>query len=100
MEYLKKYDLDNDGTVSEKDVEAMKDLHEIERLNRKQSTQKKMAWLAMAIMVITTVLLLTPLIPTDRVKALSELLGMFYLSQAGIVGAFMGFYIADKFNKK
>jgi hypothetical protein len=50
-----------------------------------------MAWLAMISMVSFTVLLFSPVLSDSRVQALSDLLGLFYIAQAGVVGAYMGF---------
>jgi hypothetical protein len=33
----------------------------------------------------------TAIIPDSRVKALADLLGLFYIGQASVVGAYMGF---------
>ena len=49
-----------------------------------------MAWAAMIAMIIGTIILFTPIVTENRVNALSDLLGLFYISQAGIVGAYMG----------
>jgi hypothetical protein len=57
-----------------------------------------MAWAAMASMIIGTILLFTPVIPDSRVTALSDLLGLFYIAQAGVVGAYMG--VTAWMNKK
>jgi hypothetical protein len=45
----------------------------------------------MATMTGFTIILFTPLVPVDRVLALSELLDLFYVGQASVVGAYMGF---------
>jgi len=37
-----------------------------------------------------TGLLMTPLLSVERINALSDLFGLFYISLAGIVGAYMG----------
>ena len=38
----------------------------------------------------------TPIIPDERIQLLSDISNLFYLAQAGIVGAFMGFAAFDK----
>jgi uncharacterized paraquat-inducible protein A len=67
-----------------------KKIEEIERDNRKQAAQRRMAWVAIWSMIIFTVVLFSPLVSDARVNALADLLGLFYIAQAGIVGAFMG----------
>ena len=56
----------------------------------KSEAQKMMAWLAIIVMILATIILFTPLIPDSRVNALSDLLGLFYFSLCGIVGTYMG----------
>ena len=85
-----KYDLDGDGEVSDGELTDMEKIEEIERDNRKQSAQRRMAWVAIWSMIIFTVVLFSPLVSDARVNALADLLGLFYIAQAGIVGAFMG----------
>ena len=83
-------DLDGDGEVSAEDVAAVEKLAEVERQDRKQQAQRRMAWVAMWSMVVFTVVLFSPVISDSRVAALADLLGLFYIAQAGVVGAFMG----------
>jgi len=83
-------DLDQDGEVSAEDVAALGKLAEIERQDRKQQAQRRMAWVAIWSMVVFTTVLFSPMISDSRVSALADLLGLFYIAQAGVVGAFMG----------
>jgi len=83
-------DLDRDGTVSAEDISAVEKLAEVERQDRKQQAQRRMAWVAIWSMVVFTVVLFSPVISDSRVSALADLLGLFYIAQAGVVGAFMG----------
>jgi len=41
-------------------------------------------------MVLFTIVLFTPLIKESRVAALADLLGLFYLAQASVVGFYFG----------
>lgn len=85
-----KYDVDGDGTVSDDELQDMEKIETIERDNRKQSAQRRMAWVAIWSMIVFTIILFSPLVSDARVNALADLLGLFYIAQAGIVGAFMG----------
>jgi hypothetical protein len=42
-------------------------------------------------MIAFTGVLFTPLVSVERVDALGDLLGLFYMGQASVVGAYMGF---------
>ena len=90
MTNVKKYDINRDGDISEDELSEMEKIQEIERDNRKQSAQRRMAWVAIWSMIVFTILLFSPIISNERVSALADLLGLFYIAQAGIVGAFMG----------
>ena len=81
-----KYDVDGDGIVSD---EEMKTIHAINQ-EAKSETQQKMAWVAMISMIGFTVLVFLPIFPDTRIKALADLFGLFYIGQAGVVGAYMG----------
>ena len=86
----KGFDVDGDGEVSEVEVEVAKLQYEEERMNRRQAAQRQMAWTALVTMILFTAFLFMPAIPDARIKLLSEISAMFYIAQAGIVGAFMG----------
>ena len=79
-------DLDNDGVVSDKELAVMEALEKKEKME----AQKKMAWVAMVSMLVFTALVFLPIFPDTRIKALSDLFGLFYIGQAGVVGAYMG----------
>ena len=83
-------DIDGDGDVSAEDVSAAEKLAEIDRQDRRQQAQRRMAWVAIWSMIVFTLVLFSPMISDSRVAALADLLGLFYIAQAGVVGAFMG----------
>ena len=41
-------------------------------------------------MIVFSAALFTPFVSESRVAALADLLGLFYIAQAGVVGAYMG----------
>lgn len=63
---------------------------ELELREEKAEAQKRMAWTSIGSMVVFTLALFSSFVPVERVDALSDLLGIFYVTQAGIVGAYMG----------
>jgi|TARA_Y100001951_G_C11146415_1_gene186624 hypothetical protein len=85
------FDVDGDGVVTDKEIAMEKEMMELERQEEKAEAQKKMAWVAMVSMLGFTIFLFLPIIPDSRVSALAELLGLFYIGQASVVGAYMGF---------
>lgn len=85
-----KFDLDGDGVVTDDELAREKEMIELELREEKSEAQKRMAWIAMCSMIVFSAVLFSPVVTETRVKALAELLGLFYLAQAGVVGAYMG----------
>jgi len=85
-----KYDLDGDGEVTDAELERHQQLVELELREEKADSQRNMAWVAMISMVMFSIFLMLPMMPDSRVKALSDLLGLFYIAQASIVAAYFG----------
>ena len=79
-------DLDNDGIVSDNELAVVEALEKKEKME----AQKKMAWVAIISMLLFTALVFLPIFPDTRIKALSDLFGLFYIGMAGVVGAYMG----------
>ncbi len=82
------YDLDGDGIVTDSELENAKAIKATEAELRKHLAQLRMArWTLIAMGVFTFAMFIIDL---ERVKALSDISNLFYLSGAGIVGAYMG----------
>ena len=81
-----KLDLNQNGVVDDNEIAAAEALDRHE----KAGAQKKMAWIAMASMIGFTIAVFLPIFPDSRIKALADLFGLFYIGQAGVVGAYMG----------
>jgi hypothetical protein len=79
-------DMDGDGVVSDAELAASEALTKHE----KADAQRRMAWVAMGSMIVFTFAVFLPLFPDARIKALSDLFGLFYIGQAGVVGSYMG----------
>lgn len=84
------YDTDGDGIVSDEEMANAEKILELENRDAKEDQLRQMAWVAMMSMVVFTVLLFLPIIDTDRISALDNLLQMFYIAQAGVVATFFG----------
>jgi hypothetical protein len=82
------YDMDGDGIVSDSEMAKAKEIRETEDALRKHLAQLRMArWTLIGMGVFTATMFFIPL---ERVTALSDISNLFYISGAGIVGAFMG----------
>ena len=75
-------DIDGDGKVSKVEEKITED---------KFKNRRRMAWTAMICLAVYTAILFTPLIDSERIKSLENILDMFYIAMASIVGAYMGF---------
>tara|TARA_R110000744_G_scaffold370245_1_gene480767 strand:+ start:188 stop:499 length:312 start_codon:yes stop_codon:yes gene_type:complete len=79
-------DLNKDGIVTDSELAATEALERHE----KADAQRRMAWVAMISMLVFTIAVFLPIFPDSRIKALADLFGLFYIGQAGVVGAYMG----------
>jgi hypothetical protein len=82
------YDEDGDGIVSDEELSHVKEIKATEDELRKHLAQLRMARYTLIGMGIFTVVMF--FVPLDRVNALSDISNLFYISGAGIVGAYMG----------
>lgn len=83
-------DTDNNGRISKDDIEKTNELLELELREEKADSQRRMAWVSIFSMIFFTAVLFSPAVSETRVSALADLLGLFYIAQAGVVGAYMG----------
>lgn len=84
------HDLDGDGIVTDAEIAREKEMIELELREEKAKAQQWMAWVAMGSMLVFSTVLFLPVVSDSRVNALADLLGLFYIAQAGVVGAYMG----------
>lgn len=84
------FDHDKDGIIGEKDLQISEQLIKLQIDNQKDQNQVRMAWVAMLSMLVITLLLFSPFVPDSRILALRDLLDLFYVAQASVVGMFMG----------
>lgn len=84
------YDLDGDGCITDDELEHAKEIRETERDLRKSLAQLRMARFTLIGMGAFTVAMFTPWVSIERIEALSDISNLFYISGAGIVGAYMG----------
>jgi len=85
-----RYDLDGDGTLSAQELEKSKEMLELELREEKANTQRRMAWTFLVAMLIVTILLVFGFVPIPLIEALSEVVSMFYLTSASVIGFYFG----------
>jgi len=79
-------ELYSDGEITENEMIVL----EQQRIDARQDNQKRMAWVAIVSMIVYTLALFMPFIEDSRAQILTELARLFYVAQAGVVGAYMG----------
>ena len=82
------YDLDGDGTITDEELAHAKEIRQAEHELRKLRAQRRMATASLVGMGAFTGAMF--IVPIERVQALADISNLFYISGAGIVGAFMG----------
>jgi hypothetical protein len=81
---------DHEDPFTESELRLKQDLIYFELQEEKAEAQKKMAWFALIGMFLVTAILFSPIFPDSRIVVITEILGWFYISVAGVVGAYMG----------
>ena len=82
------YDYDKDGTLTDTEIDQAREIREFEDQSRKHIAQLRIARWTLIGMGAFTVGMFG--MPVDRIEALSDISNLFYISGAGIVGAYMG----------
>ena len=82
------YDTDGDGIVSDDELAHVTEIKKLEHDLRNQRAQRRMATASLVAMGLFTGAMF--FVDIERVKALSDISNLFYISGAGIVGAYMG----------
>ena len=85
-----KYDINQDGTVSDEEIARNKELLELELKEEKSEEHRKIAWVAMLCIIILLIILLTPIVSESRVKALEEIITLTFVVLGGLIGTYMG----------
>ena len=87
---LSHFDLNNDGEVTDLEIAKSERLKDMELREEKSNAQRKMAWTSMLSMIVVTVFIFSPLVSDERMKVLGDIIPLFYIAQAGIIGAYFG----------
>jgi len=87
---MAQFDKNQDGQLTEKEFELYQQNEKLQSTLAKQDAQRKMAWVALAAILVVTGMLFLSDVPDKRIETLIPMLDWFYISTASIVGAFMG----------
>ncbi len=83
-------DTDGDGVITDEEMDRHERWIRLENEDKLMDTQRIMAWVAMIATIVAVVVLLTPIVPADRMHAVSGFLNTVIVAQLGVVVGFMG----------
>ena len=89
-EILKMLDADKNGITTDEEINSAEKIQALEERIKKSESQEKMAWVSLIGILIFTAFLFTPWVSIEKVAAIGEFIGMFYISLAGILATYMG----------
>ena len=97
---LEKYDIDEDGEITDAEIKDIKEIEDIERANRRQKHQRMMAWYALIGMISypACIMICEWFGLTKSADLLATIAPTYFIAAAGIAGAFMG--VTAWMNKK
>jgi nicotinamide riboside transporter PnuC len=84
-------DANGDGVVSDQEFEMKQKLVLLENEDKKQDQQRYLVWFSALSVTVFIVVLMTPLIPMERIDHLSGIAEIWVLSNMGVIGSFIGF---------
>jgi len=84
-------DANGDGIVSDQEFEMKQKLVLLENEDKKQDQQRYLVWFSALSVTVFIVVLMTPLIPMERIDHLSGIAEIWVLSNMGVIGSFIGF---------
>ena len=86
-----KADANGDGVVSDKELEIRERMVLLENRDKKEDQQRWLVWFSALTVTVFIIVLMTPLIPIDRIDHLSGIAEIWILSNMGTIGSFIGF---------
>tara|TARA_R100000995_G_scaffold70011_1_gene38593 strand:- start:367 stop:705 length:339 start_codon:yes stop_codon:yes gene_type:complete len=86
-----KADKNGDGIVDDKELEIKERMILLENRDKKEDQQRWLVWFSAMTVTVFIVVLMTPLVPIDRIDHLSGIAEIWVLSNMGVIGSFIGF---------
>ena len=84
------FDIDKDGTVSNEDIDRSERLIKIENEDKKQDSQRQMAWMALIGMLFYPIVTIAADYFGLKADILASMADLYFIASAGIVAAFYG----------
>ena len=86
-----KADTNGDGVVSDSEMANKERMILLENRDKKEDQQRYLVWFSALTVTIFIIVLMTPLVPIDRISHLSGIAEIWVLSNMGVIGSFIGF---------
>ena len=86
-----KADTNGDGVVSDSEMAIKERMILLENRDKKEDQQRYLVWFSALTVTIFIIVLMTPLVPIDRISHLSGIAEIWVLSNMGVIGSFIGF---------
>jgi len=86
-----KADANGDGVVTDQEMAMRERMVLLENRDKKEDQQRHLVWFSAITVTLFIVVLMTPLVPVDRIPHLSGIAEIWVLSNMGVLASFIGF---------
>ena len=86
-----KADKNGDGVVTDEEMMIRERMVLLENRDKKEDQQRYLVWFSALTVTAFIVVLMTPLVPINRIDHVSGIAEIWILSNMGIIGSFIGF---------
>ena len=86
-----KADTNGDGVVTDQEMALKERMVLLENRDKKEDQQRYLVWFSAVTVTAFIVVLMTPVVPIERIDHLSGIAEIWVLSNMGVIGSFIGF---------
>ena len=86
-----KADTNGDGMVTDKEMAIKERMVLLENRDKKEDQQRYLVWFSAVTVTAFIIVLMTPLVPIERIDHLSGIAEIWVLSNMGVLASFIGF---------
>ena len=84
-----KLDTNGDGVVTDQELMMKERMVRLENQDKKEDQQRYMVWFSALAVTVYIIVLMTPIVPLERLDHLSSIGSTWVISNMGIIGAFI-----------
>ena len=86
-----KADANGDGVVTDREMAIKERMVLLENRDKKEDQQRYLVWFSAVTVTAFIIVLMTPLVPIERIDHLSGIAEIWVLSNMGVLASFIGF---------